>query len=197
MVFVSLYVCAFLLFFQMSFFLCQKLFQVVIHRQNLRFTGYGALIKIHPDQVFPAVEALEQIALQMPAVDGFLNHFPLLIVPHGIVQHIVQHTQRPQFSGTHMAQIGTVVAAVGAPVFLLPTGVAGSSVDQLVQAGRVLYAIVYGAIVLEAAVIFPGRLAAGDTLRAQTLNILHSVKGACIHQTRPSASRSMGSSFSQ
>jgi len=44
-----------------------------------------------------------------------------------------------------MAQIGTVVAAVGAPVFLLPTGVAGSSVDQLVQAGRVLYAIVYGA----------------------------------------------------
>ena len=69
------------------------------------------------------MEALEQIALQMPAIDGFLNHFPLLIVPHGIVQHILQHTQRPQFSDTHMAQIGTVVAAVGAPVFLLPTGV--------------------------------------------------------------------------
>lgn len=69
-------------------------------------------IKIHPNQVLPAVEALEQIALQMPAIDGFLNHFPLLIVPHGIVQHILQHTQRPQFSGTHMAQIGTVVAAV-------------------------------------------------------------------------------------
>ena len=93
MVFVSLYVCAFLLFLQLRFFLCQKLFQVVIHRQNLHFTGYGALIKIHPDQVLPAVEALEQIALQMPAVDGFLNHFLLLLVPHWIVQHILQHTQ--------------------------------------------------------------------------------------------------------
>ena len=104
----------------------------------------------------------------------------MFVIPHWIVQHILQHTQRPQFSGTHMAQVGAVVAAVGAPVFLLPTGVAGSSVDEFVQPGRVLHAIVHGAIVLEAAVIFSGRLAAGDTLRAQTLNILHSVKGACI-----------------
>ena len=126
------------------------------------------------------MEALEQITLQMPAIDGFLNHFLMFVIPHWIVQHILQHTQRPQFSGTHMAQIGTVVAAVGAPVFLLPTGVAGSSVDQLVQSGRILHAIIYGAIVLEATIIFPGRLAAGDTLRAQILNILHSVKGACI-----------------
>lgn len=130
--------------------------------------------------MLPAVEALEQIALQMPAIDGFLDHVLMFVIPHWIVQHILQHTQRPQFSGTHMAQIGAVVAAVGAPVFLLPTGVAGSSVDQLVQSGRVLHAIVHGAIVLEAAVIFPGRLAAGDTLRAQTLNILHSVKWASI-----------------
>ena len=79
-----------------------------------------------------------------------------------------------------MAQIGAVVAAMGAPVFLLPAAVARGSVDKLVQSGRVLHAIVHGAIVLEAAVIFPGRLAAGDTLRAQTLNILHSVKGTCI-----------------
>ena len=38
--------------------------------------------------------------------------------------------QGPQFSGTHMAQVGAVVAAVGAPVFLLPAGVAGGAVDQ-------------------------------------------------------------------
>ena len=61
-------------------------------------------IKIHPDQVFSAVEALEQIALQMPAIDGFLNHFLMFVIPHWIVQHILQHTQRPQFSGTHMAR---------------------------------------------------------------------------------------------
>ena len=137
-------------------------------------------IKIHPNQVFSAVEALEQIALQMPAINGFLDHFLLLIVPHWIVQHILQHTQRPQFSGTHMAQIGAVVAAVGAPVFLLPTGVAGSSVNQLVQSGRVLYSIVHGAIVLEAAIIFPGCLAADDTLRAQILNIIHREKRSFI-----------------
>ena len=102
----------------------------------------------------------------MPAIDGFPDHFFLLLVPHGIVQHLLERAQRPQFSGTHIAQKGAVVAAVSAPVFLLPTGVAGSSVDELVQLGRVLHAIVHGAIVLEAAVIFPGRLAAGDTLRA-------------------------------
>ena len=137
-------------------------------------------IKIYPDQVLSAVEALEQITLQMPAIDGFLDHFLLFVIPHGIVQHIIQYTQRPQFSGTHMAQIGTVVAAVGAPVFLLSATVARSSVDQLVQSGRVLHAIIHRAIVLEAAIIFPGRLAAGDTLRAQMLNILHGIKGACI-----------------
>ena len=49
-------------------------------------------IKIHPDQVFSAVEALEQIALQMPAIDGFLNQLFLVIVPHGIVQHIIQRS---------------------------------------------------------------------------------------------------------
>ena len=65
--------------------------------------------------MFSAVETLEQIALQMPAVDGFPDHFLLFVIPHWIVQHILQHTQRPQFSGTHMAQIGAVVAAVGAP----------------------------------------------------------------------------------
>ena len=61
-------------------------------------------IKIHPDQVLSALEALEQIALQMPAIDGFLNHFLLFVIPHGIVQHFLEHTQRPQFSGTHMAR---------------------------------------------------------------------------------------------
>ena len=84
-------------------------------------------IKIHPDQVFSAVEALEQITLQMPTIDGLLDHFLLLIVPHGIVQHILQYTQSPQFFGAHIAQKGTVVAAVGTPVFLLPAGVAGGA----------------------------------------------------------------------
>ena len=79
----------------------------------------------------------------------------------------------PQFSGTHMAQVGAVVAAVGAPVFLLPAGVAGSTVDQLVQLLRIVYAIVHREIILKAAVIFPGRLAAGDTRWAQIRNIPH------------------------
>ena len=68
-------------------------------------------IKIHPDQVFSAVEALEQIALQMPAIDRFPDHFFLLIVPHRIVQYLLQHTQGPQFPGTHMAQVGAVAVS--------------------------------------------------------------------------------------
>ena len=123
------------------------------------------------------MEALEQIALQMPAIDGFLNHFLLFVIPHGIVQHFLEHTQRPQFSGTHMAQVGAVVATVGAPVFLLPATVARSAVDEFVQLFRIVYTIIQRVIVLKAAVVFPGRLAAGDTLRAQILNILHSEKG--------------------
>ena len=51
-----------------------------------------------------------------------------------------------------------LVAAVGAPVFLLPTGVAGSSVDELVQLLWIVYTIIQRAIVLEAAVIFPGQV---------------------------------------
>ena len=52
--------------------------------------------------------------------------------------------------------------------------------DELVQLLWIVYTIIQRAIVLEAAVIFPGCFATGDTLRAQILNILHSVKGACI-----------------
>ena len=48
---------------------------------------------------------------------------------------------------------------------------------KLVQLLWIVYTIVHREIILKAAVIFPGRLAAGDTLRAQALNILHSVKG--------------------
>ena len=48
-------------------------------------------IEIHPDQVLSAVEALEQIALQMPTIDGFLDHILLLLVPHRVVQHFL-HT---------------------------------------------------------------------------------------------------------
>ena len=119
------------------------------------------------------MEALEQIALQMPAIDGFPDHSLLLLVPHGVVQHLLQHTQCPQFSGAHIAPKGAVIATVGPPVFLLPAGVAGSTVDQLVQLLRIVYAIVHREIILKAAVIFPGRLAAGDTRRAQICNILH------------------------
>ena len=77
------------------------------------------------------MEALEQITLQMPAIDGFLDHFLLFVIPHGIVQHIIQYTQCPQFSGSHITQIGAIVTTMGAPVFLLPAGVAGGAVDQL------------------------------------------------------------------
>ena len=86
------------------------------------------------------MEALEEIALQMPAIDRFPDHFLLLIVPHGIVQYLLQHTQCPQLSGPYIAQKGAVVAAVGAPVFLLPAVVTGSAVDELFQPGRVLHA---------------------------------------------------------
>ena len=122
------------------------------------------------------MEAPEQIALQMPAIDRFPDHFLLFLVPHGIVQHFLQHTQCPQLSGPHIAQIGAVVAAVGTPVFLLPATVARSAVDEFVQLFRIVYTIIQRVIVLKAAVVFPGRLAAGDTLRAQILNILHSEK---------------------
>ena len=119
------------------------------------------------------MEALEQIALQMPAIDRFPDHFFLLIVPHRIVQYLLQHTQGPQFSGTHMAQVGAVVAAVGAPVFLLPAGVAGGAVDQLVQLLRIVYTIIHREIILKTTVIFPGCFAVGDALWAQICNILH------------------------
>ena len=126
------------------------------------------------------MEAPEQIALQMPAIDRFPDHFLLFLVPHGIVQHFLQHTQCPQLSGPHIAQIGAVVAAVGTPVFLLPATVARSAVDELVQLFRIVYAIVHREIVLKAAVIFPGRLAAGDALWAQICNILHGKERICI-----------------
>ena len=130
-------------------------------------------IKIHPDQVFSAVEALEQIALQMPAIDGFPDHSLLLLVPHGVVQHLLQHTQCPQFSGSHITQIGAIVTTMGAPVFLLPAGVAGGAVDQLVQLLRIVYTIVHREIILKTTVIFPGCFAVGDALWAQICNILH------------------------
>lgn len=79
------------------------------------------------------VEALEQIALQMAAVDRFPDHFLLLPVPHGIVQHLIQYPQRPQFPGSHIAQKGAVVAAVGPPVFLLPAAVAGGVVADILS----------------------------------------------------------------
>ena len=126
------------------------------------------------------MEALEQIALQMPAIDGFPDHSLLLLVPHGVVQHLLQHTQCPQFSGAHIAPKGAVIATVGPPVFLLPAGVAGSTVDQLVQLLRIVYAIVHREIILKTTVIFPGCFAVGDALWAQICNILHGVKGGCI-----------------
>ncbi len=52
--------------------------------------------------------------------------------------------------------------------------------DQLVQLLRIVYTIIQREIVLKAAVVFPGRLAAGDTLRAQICNILHGEKRDCI-----------------
>ena len=119
------------------------------------------------------MEALEQIALQMPAIDGFPDHIFLLLVPHGIVQHLLQHTQCPQFSGTHIAQKGTIVAAVSAPVFLLPAGIAGGAVDQFVQLLRIVYTIIQREIILKTTIIFPGRFAVGDALWAQICNILH------------------------
>lgn len=121
-------------------------------------------IKIHPDQVLSALEALEQIALQVPAIDGFPDHIFLLLVPHGIVQHLLQHTQCPQFSGTHIAQKGTVVAAVSSPIFLLPAGVDGGAVDQLVQFFQIVYTIIQREIILKTTIIFPGCFAVGDAL---------------------------------
>ena len=45
----------------------------------------GVLLEVTiTNQVLPAVEALEQIALQMPAIDGFPDHFFLLLVPHAV-----------------------------------------------------------------------------------------------------------------
>ncbi len=52
--------------------------------------------------------------------------------------------------------------------------------DELVQLFRIVYAIIHREIVLKTAVIFPGRLAAGDTRRAQILNILHGKERICI-----------------
>ena len=119
------------------------------------------------------MEAPEQIALQMPAIDGFLDHFLLFVIPHGIVQHIIQYTQRPQFSGTHMAQVGAVVAAVGTPVFLLPTGVTRSAVNKFVQLLWIIYTIIQRQIILKATVILPGCCTTSDTLWTQIRNILN------------------------
>ena len=44
-----------------------------------------------PDQfhVSYTMQALEQIALQMPAIDGVLDHFFLLVIPHRVIQHLI------------------------------------------------------------------------------------------------------------
>lgn len=41
--------------------------------------------------------------------------------------------------------------------------------DQLVQFFQIVYTIIYGAVILKAAVIFSGRLTAGDALWTQIL----------------------------
>lgn len=123
------------------------------------------------------VEALEQIALQMPAVDRFLNHFFLFLVPHRIVQHFLQHPQRPQLSGTYIAQKGAVVTAVSPPVFLLPAGVIGEAVDELVQLARDLYTGIRWIIILKVALILPGSLPTAVADNA----LFGLLKGPCVH----------------
>ena len=116
----------------------------------------------------------------MTSIDGFPYHFFLFLIPHRVIQHFFQHTQCPQFSGAYIAQKGAVVVAVGPPVFLLPAGVAGGTVDELIQFLWIVYAIVQRVVVLKTAMIFPGGLATGDARRAQIRNILHGEKGRCI-----------------
>ena len=137
-------------------------------------------IKVHPDQVLSAVKALEQIALKMSSVNGFLNHFFMLIVPHGVIQNFFKHIQRPQFTGSHITQIGAIVTTMGAPVFLLPTRIARSAVDKLIQLLWIVHTIIQRTIILKAAVVFPSSLTAGNALWAQILNIFHGIEGVGI-----------------
>lgn len=66
----------------------------------------------------------------------------------------------------HRAQIGAEVAAVSAPILLLPAAVAGGAVNQFVQFVGAVH-LVSGFTVLKFAAILLRRRTAGDTVGAQ------------------------------
>ena len=88
----------------------------------------------------------------MPALGGFLDPFSLFPSPHGIIYY----AQCKQLSDIYMSQIGAADAVVPPPVFLLPAGVIGEAVDELVQLARDLYTGIRWIIILKVALILPG-----------------------------------------
>ena len=78
------------------------------------------------------MEALEQIALQMPAIDRFPDHFFLLIVPHRIVQYLL-------VGAPYAAARGISVEAVGAMIL----GIVGmNGVPEALVSGIIVVPIV-------------------------------------------------------
>ena len=71
----------------------------------------------------------------------------------------------------YRAQIGAEVAAVGAPILLLPAAVAGGAVNQFVQFVGAVH-LVSGFTVLKFAAVLFRRRTAGDTVGTQVIHFI-------------------------
>ncbi|CAK7035149.1 MAG: hypothetical protein BACD_01993 [Bacteroides rodentium] len=109
----------------------------------------------------------------MPSLGGFLDPFSLFPSPHGIIYY----AQCKQLSDIYMSQIGAAGAVVPPPVFLLPAGVIGEAVDELVQLARDLYTGIRWIIILKVALILPGSLPTAVADNA----LFGLLKGPCVH----------------
>ena len=140
----------------------------------------GASVKIHPDHVLSAVQAAKQVALHGAAVYGLPYPLFFVFVPHGIFQYFFEHTLYLHLLCTHVAEVGAEIAAVGAPVLLLPADVTRRAVNQLIETRGVRNPFIDGKWILKFPVVFLCGFSARDAVRAKMTVRVKTVKGAFV-----------------
>ena len=130
------------------------------------------------------MQAAEQVALHGTAVYGLPYPLLFVLIPHGIFQYFFEHTLHLHFLCAHVAEVGTEIAAVGAPVLLLPADVARRAVNQLIETRGILDPFVDGIFILKRPVKFPGCFSACNAVRTKTICIGNGIKRTVINNMR-------------
>ena len=130
--------------------------------------------------MFSAVQAAEQVALHGTAVYGLPYPLLFVLIPHGIFQYFFEHTLYLHFLCAHVAEVGTEIAAVGAPVLLLPADVARRAVNQLIETRGILNAFIDRKWILKLPVIFLCGFSARDAVRAKMTVRVKAVEGPFV-----------------